>query len=62
MCSFVDLEFYKIWIFSPHYRCLCAVSKVAGKGATVVEYLIQVFYKRLDAEEVDNQQVGLFTM
>ncbi|XP_050381632.1 sister chromatid cohesion protein SCC2 isoform X1 [Argentina anserina] len=37
-------------------KCLCAVSKVAGKGAAVVEYLIQVFYKRLDAEEVDNQQ------
>ncbi|KAF3444847.1 hypothetical protein FNV43_RR14540 [Rhamnella rubrinervis] len=40
-------------------KCLCSVSKVAGKGATVVEYLIQVFFKRLDAQAVDNkQQVG----
>ncbi|KAJ7974325.1 Sister chromatid cohesion protein [Quillaja saponaria] len=40
-------------------KCLCSVSKVAGKGAVVVEYLIQVFFKRLDAHAVDNkQQVG----
>ncbi|XP_015879861.3 sister chromatid cohesion protein SCC2 [Ziziphus jujuba] len=40
-------------------KCLCAVSKVAGKGATVVEYLIQLFFKRLDVQAVDNkQQVG----
>lgn len=38
------------------------MSKVAGKGAAVVEYLIQVFYKRLDAEEVDNQQVSWLIM
>lgn len=44
--------------FSLSYRCLCAVSKVAGKGATVVEYLIQVFFKRLDSQAVDNKQVG----
>ena len=42
---------------SPFDRCLCAVSKIAGKGATVVEYLIQVFFKRLDAQAVDNKQV-----
>ncbi|BFG26567.1 hypothetical protein CerSpe_128410 [Prunus speciosa] len=40
-------------------KCLCAVSKVAGKGAAIVENLIQLFYKRLDAQAVDNkQQVG----
>lgn len=44
--------------FLPSNRCLCAVSKIAGKGAAVVEYLIQVFYKRLDAQAVDNKQVG----
>lgn len=44
--------------FSSCNRCLCAVSKVAGKGATVVEYLIQLFFKRLDVQAVDNKQVG----
>ncbi|CAI9780691.1 unnamed protein product [Fraxinus pennsylvanica] len=40
-------------------KCLCSVSKVAGKGASIVEYLIQLFYKRLDALGFDNkQQVG----
>ncbi|CAA3017388.1 nipped-B isoform X1 [Olea europaea subsp. europaea] len=40
-------------------KCLCSVSKVAGKGAGIVEYLIQLFYKRLDALGFDNkQQVG----
>ncbi|XP_043723942.1 sister chromatid cohesion protein SCC2 [Telopea speciosissima] len=40
-------------------KCLCSLSKVAGKGASLVEYLIQVFLKRLDALGVDNkQQVG----
>lgn len=40
-------------------KCLCSVSKVAGKGASVIEYLIQVFFKRLGAIGVDNkQQVG----
>ncbi|KZV25012.1 nipped-B-like protein [Dorcoceras hygrometricum] len=40
-------------------KCLCSVGKVAGKGALVVEYLIQLFYKRLDALGFDNkQQVG----
>lgn len=41
-----------------HHRCLCSVGKVAGKGATVIEYLIQVFFKRLDAQAIDNKQVG----
>ncbi|KAF8408186.1 hypothetical protein HHK36_007328 [Tetracentron sinense] len=40
-------------------RCLCSLSKVAGKGASLVEYLIQVFLRRLDALGIDNkQQVG----
>ncbi|KAK6913333.1 HEAT repeat associated with sister chromatid cohesion protein [Dillenia turbinata] len=40
-------------------KCLCSVSKVGGKGTTVVELLIQVFFKRLDAMGMDNkQQVG----
>ncbi|GFQ01435.1 nipped-b-like protein [Phtheirospermum japonicum] len=30
-------------------KCLCSAGKVSGKGAIVVEYLIQLFYKRLDA-------------
>lgn len=42
----------------PSNRCLCALSKVAGKGATVVEHLIQVFFKLLEAQAVDNKQVG----
>lgn len=43
-------------------RCLCSVSKVAGKGAGIVEYLIQLFYKRLDALGFDNKQVGSSVM
>lgn len=34
------------------------MSRVAGKGAAIVEYLIQVFFKRLDALGTDNKQVG----
>ncbi|KAF2313629.1 hypothetical protein GH714_012500 [Hevea brasiliensis] len=37
-------------------KCLCSLSRVAGKGAAVVEYLIQVFFKRLDALGTDNKQ------
>ncbi|KAF6165155.1 hypothetical protein GIB67_000739 [Kingdonia uniflora] len=40
-------------------KCLCSLSKVAGKGATLVEYLIQVFLKYLDTLGADNkQQIG----
>ncbi|KAI8534081.1 hypothetical protein RHMOL_Rhmol10G0060800 [Rhododendron molle] len=40
-------------------KCLCSLSRVAGKGSAVVEYLIQVFFKHLDALGFDNkQQVG----
>jgi cohesin loading factor subunit SCC2 len=41
-----------------HHRCLCSVGKIAGKGAIVIEHLIQVFFKRLDTQPVDNKQVG----
>ena len=41
-----------------HHRCLCSAGKIAGKGAIVIEHLIQVFFKRLDAQPVDNKQVG----
>jgi len=41
-----------------HHRCLCSAGKVAGKGTIVIEHLIQVFFKRLDAQLVDNKQVG----
>ncbi|KAK7271858.1 hypothetical protein RJT34_28101 [Clitoria ternatea] len=40
-------------------KCLCSVSKMAGNGAAVVEHLIQVFFRCLDIQVVDNkQQVG----
>lgn len=40
-------------------KCLCSLSKVAGKGATLVETLIQFFLKRLQALGFDkNQLVG----
>ncbi|XP_057447706.1 sister chromatid cohesion protein SCC2 isoform X2 [Lotus japonicus] len=38
-------------------KCLCSVSKMAGKGAAVVEHLIQVFFKYLDKEAVDSKQL-----
>lgn len=41
-----------------HPRCLCSLGKVAGKAASVIEYLIQVFFKRLDTQPADNKQVG----
>ncbi|XP_020223012.1 sister chromatid cohesion protein SCC2 [Cajanus cajan] len=37
-------------------KCLCSVSKMAGKGAAVVEQLIQYFFKCLDTQAVDNKQ------
>ncbi|KAL3844611.1 hypothetical protein ACJIZ3_002014 [Penstemon smallii] len=40
-------------------KCLCSAAKIAGKGASVVEYLIQLFYKHLNALGFDNkQQIG----
>ncbi|TKY50194.1 Nipped-B protein [Spatholobus suberectus] len=38
-------------------KCLCSVSKMAGKGAAVVEQLIQFFFKCLDTQAVDNKQI-----
>ncbi|XP_022998261.1 sister chromatid cohesion protein SCC2 isoform X2 [Cucurbita maxima] len=38
-------------------KCLCSLSKVAGKGASVVGYLIQAFFKRLDSLGIDNKQL-----
>ncbi|XP_021770923.1 sister chromatid cohesion protein SCC2-like isoform X2 [Chenopodium quinoa] len=40
-------------------KCLCSLNKIAGgKGARLIQFLIQVFEKRLDALGVDNKQVG----
>ncbi|KAL9259894.1 Sister chromatid cohesion protein SCC2-like protein [Drosera capensis] len=40
-------------------KCLCSASKIAGKSGALIEVLIQVFFKRLDALGLDNkQQVG----
>ncbi|XP_074560939.1 sister chromatid cohesion protein SCC2 isoform X1 [Curcuma longa] len=37
-------------------KCLCSLSKIAGKGANVVEYLILIFFKRLQDSSSDNTQ------
>ncbi|ESQ41527.1 hypothetical protein EUTSA_v10012417mg [Eutrema salsugineum] len=39
-------------------RCLCSVSKLAGKGVSVVEHLLQFFFKRLEAQGSDNNQIA----
>ncbi|XXG63462.1 hypothetical protein AAC387_Pa05g1653 [Persea americana] len=40
-------------------KCLCSLNKISGKGASLVEYLIQVFFKRLEGPGIENkQQVG----
>lgn len=40
-------------------KCLWSLCNTAGKGARLIQFLIQVFIKRLDALAVDNkQQVG----
>ncbi|XP_074301970.1 sister chromatid cohesion protein SCC2-like isoform X1 [Silene latifolia] len=40
-------------------KCLCSLNKIAGKGGRLIQFLIQVFVKRLDALGIDNkQQVG----
>ncbi|KAL4568534.1 hypothetical protein LXL04_024148 [Taraxacum kok-saghyz] len=39
--------------------CLCSMSKVAGKGASIIQYLIKIFFKRLDSLGFENNlQVG----
>ncbi|KAL6498565.1 hypothetical protein OROHE_026506 [Orobanche hederae] len=37
-------------------RCLCFAAKISGKGTSVIEYIVQLFYKRLDALGFDNKQ------
>ncbi|KAL1205894.1 Sister chromatid cohesion protein SCC2 [Cardamine amara subsp. amara] len=39
-------------------RCLCSVSKLAGKGVSIVEHLLQFFFKRLEAQGTDNKQIA----
>ncbi|XP_073005499.1 sister chromatid cohesion protein SCC2 [Typha latifolia] len=38
-------------------KCLCSLSKIAGKGASLVEYLVQIFFKHLLGPSVDNKQL-----
>ncbi|GMH30203.1 hypothetical protein Nepgr_032046 [Nepenthes gracilis] len=38
-------------------KCLCTVSKIVGKRGTLIEFLIQVFFKHLDALGLDNKQL-----
>lgn len=47
-------------VVSAAIKCVCTVGKQAGNGATLVELLIQLFFKRLDATSGDDnkQQVG----
>lgn len=40
-------------------RCLCSLSKIAGKGGYLVEYLVQIFFKHLLTPNFDNKQVIL---
>ncbi|KAL0681088.1 hypothetical protein Bca4012_047935 [Brassica carinata] len=39
-------------------RCLCSVSKLMGKGVSVVEHLLQFFFKRLESQGADNNQIA----
>ncbi|XP_019084191.1 PREDICTED: nipped-B-like protein [Camelina sativa] len=39
-------------------RCLCSVSKLAGKGVSIVEHLLQFFFKRLEGQGSDNTQIA----
>ncbi|XP_078430216.1 PHD finger family protein [Wolffia australiana] len=38
-------------------KCLCSLSEIAGKGASLIEYLIQVFFKHLYGAGMDNKQL-----
>lgn len=38
-------------------RCLCSLCKIAGKGSSLVEYLIQIFSKHLYGPSFDNKQL-----
>ncbi|KAK9107321.1 hypothetical protein Syun_023332 [Stephania yunnanensis] len=37
-------------------KCLCTLSKVAGKGCSIIKNLIEFYLKRLDTLTVDNKQ------
>ncbi|KAK4768597.1 hypothetical protein SAY87_003738 [Trapa incisa] len=37
-------------------KCLCSVTKVAGKGSVAIEYLIQLFFKHLYNHGAENKQ------
>jgi cohesin loading factor subunit SCC2 len=39
-------------------RCLCALSKSAGRGPGLLEYLVNVFYKHLSGTNSDSQLLG----
>ncbi|CAN8236312.1 unnamed protein product [Cochlearia groenlandica] len=39
-------------------RCLCSVSKLAGKGVSTVKHLLQFFLNRLEAQGSDNNQIA----
>ncbi|KAJ4912098.1 PHD finger family protein [Raphanus sativus] len=39
-------------------RCLCSVSKLMGKGVSVVEHLLQFFFKRLESQVAVNNQIA----
>ena len=55
---FKDTTFYLISATLQIRRCLCSVSKLSGKGVSVVEHLLQFFLKRLEAQGPDNNQVS----
>ncbi|XP_065855579.1 sister chromatid cohesion protein SCC2 isoform X2 [Euphorbia lathyris] len=38
-------------------KCLCSLTRVALKGGGVIEYLIQIFFKRLEVLATDNKQL-----
>ncbi|KAJ0980187.1 hypothetical protein J5N97_008442 [Dioscorea zingiberensis] len=38
-------------------KCLCSLSKIAGKGASLVDYLIKIFSKHLHGPSPDNRQL-----
>lgn len=39
----------------PFYRCLCALSKSAGRGPGLLENLVNIFYKHLSGASSDSQ-------
>ncbi|WOK99668.1 nipped-B-like protein A isoform X1 [Canna indica] len=46
-------------------KCLCSLSKISGKGANVIEYLIHIFFKHLQglsSENIENLGRSLFCL